>query len=196
MAALAIWFQETYTFSSRNAILLMVFIGLVAVSMAVQAIVQISISMKAAKTIKEIAATADELKERIVPLIETAMKVGQKSEELLQYTTPRMKVVSDNALKASDLLLETSGVVRASAQQFDLTIADANLRAQRQIARFDNIVTTTLNTTAEVIDTVTNGIRTPALRVAGFATQLRYGLGGVLAAVKSKTGSRLDNGNG
>jgi len=186
MAMLAMWFQETYVFSSGNAKLLMVFIGLVAVSMVVQAIVMVVLAARTSGLMKGMSASADEVKAKLLPLIDTVKDVSQSAQELMQQTTPKVNVITDNLVKASDVLLDTSNVVRASAEQFDVTIADANVRAQRQVARIDDMVTAVLATTTEVVETVSNSIRVPAQKIAGIASQLRYGLEGIYAKVRSK----------
>jgi hypothetical protein len=178
MAIWAMWFQETYVFSSGNAKLLMFFIGLVAVALTAQAVVLILMAVKAAKAAKELAATANELKARVVPLIETSMEVSKMSQSLLRETVPKVKLITDN-------LVETTNVARASAQKFDKTITDANLRAQRQVARVDGMVTAALTTTAEVADSITNGIKGPAQRIAVVATQAKFIAEGILDKIKS-----------
>ena len=178
IAMLAMWFQETYRFSSGSAILLMVFIGLVAISMVVQAVVIISVTMKAGKAVKELAETAQEFKARLVPLIETATDVSRMSQSLLHDTVPKVKVIADN-------LVETSNVVRTSAQQFDKTFADVNLRAQRQVARVDGMVSATLTATVEAVESIQQGVRVPVQKISAVASQLRYGLEGILARIKA-----------
>jgi methyl-accepting chemotaxis protein len=185
MAMLAMWFQETYTFSSGNAKLLMAFIALVAVSMFVQAIVTISVSLKAAKAMKDLAATAEEFKTKALPLItkalpliDAAMDMGHTAHTLLNETAPKVKLITDN-------LVETTNVVRHSAQEFDRTIADANMRTQRQVARVDGMVTAALTTTAEIVETVGNGIRGPVKKIAEIASQAKSAVEGVVARMKS-----------
>ena len=178
MAMPAMWFQETYTFSSGNAKLLILFIGLVAVSMVVQAIVTISVSVKAAKAVKEMAETAQEVKGKLLPLIETATEVSRMSQSILHDAAPKVKIISDN-------LTETSRAVRASAQQFDKTFADVNFRTQRQVARVDGMVTAALTATVEAVETVQQGIRVPAQKIAAMTTQARFALEGMFAKVKA-----------
>jgi hypothetical protein len=172
------WFQETYTFSSGNAKLLIVFIALVAVSMVVQAVVTIAVTVKAGKAVKEMAQTAEEFKTRLLPLIETATDVSRMGQSLLHETGPKVRLIAEN-------LVETTTIVRGSAQQFDKTIADANLRAQHQVARVDGIITAALTTTVEVAETIQQGVRAPVQKISVIATQLKYGLEGILAKVKS-----------
>ena len=182
---LAMWFQETYTFSSGNAKLLLVFIGVVAVSMAVQAVVQISISLKGFKAVKDMAAAAEELKQKVLPLIETTTAVAKSTQTLLHETTPKIRRITDNLVETSSVVVETSNVVRASVERLDKTVTDANLRTQRQVARVDGMVTAALTTTAEVMETVERGIRVPAQKIALIATQTKYVLEGMLAKIKS-----------
>ena len=185
---LAMWFQETYTFSSGNAKLLMVFIGVVALSMALQAIVQISISLKGFKAIKDMAATAEELKQKVLPLIDTSTAVARSAQALLHETTPKVRRITDNLVETSNVLVSTGNVVRASVVQIDKTVSDANMRTQRQVARVDGMVTAALTTTAEVMDTVERGIRVPAQKIALMATQTKYVLEGIFAKIKSAAG--------
>jgi hypothetical protein len=174
----ALWLQETYTFSSTNAKLLMVFIGLVALSLVAQAAVQVSVSLKAGKALKDLTETAEELREKLLPLIDTAMSVGKTAEALLKDAAPKVKLITDN-------LAETSDVLRSSATQVGRTVVDANLRTQRQVARVDGMVTAVLTATVVAAGAVQEGLRGPAQKLAGLATQARFGLEGLLDRVKS-----------
>ena len=179
---LAMWLQGTDAISSGNVklliVLIAVFIGMVAVAMVTQAIVQIAFSIKAAKAIKGLVATVDEFKEKTYPLIDSARQIGLATQSLVHDTAPKVKAIADN-------MLETSVLVRGSAQQFDKTIADANVRAQRQIARVDGMVTAALITTVEVAETIRHGIEVPARKMAVLATQAKAAFDGVLAKVKA-----------
>jgi uncharacterized protein YoxC len=186
MTLLAMWLQETYTFSAGNAKLLMIFIGLVAVSMAVQAIVVVVMAARTSGLVKGLSASVEELKTKLLPLIDNATHLTRSSQTLLDATAPKVKLIGDNLARASDMLVETSEVVRTSALRFEQTIADANYRTQRQVARVDGMVTAALTTTTEIVETIGNGIRVPTQKIMGIATQLRYGLEGLYAKVKSK----------
>jgi hypothetical protein len=186
MTLLAMWLQETYTFSASNAKLLMIFIGLVAVSMAVQAIVVVVMAARTSGLVKGLSASVEELKTKLLPLIDNATHLTRSSQTLLDATAPKVKLIGDNLARASVMLVETSEVVRTSALRFEQTIADANYRTQRQVARVDGMVTAALTTTTEIVETIGNGIRVPTQKIMGIATQLRYGLEGLYAKVKSK----------
>jgi hypothetical protein len=74
--------------------------------------------------------------------------------------------------------------------QFDSTIADVNMRTQRQVARVDGMVTAALTTTAEVAEAIGNGIRVPAQKIAVMVSQAKALVEGLLAKIKSKAGTR------
>jgi hypothetical protein len=179
MAMLAMWFLETDAISSGNAKLLMIFIGLVALAMVSQAVVQIAFSIKATKAIKGLVETVEEFKEKTLPLIDSARQIGLTTQSLISDAAPKVKAITDN-------LLETSEAVRGSAQRFDRTFADANVRAQRQVARVDGMVTAALTATVEVVETINQGVRVPARKVAMMATQAKFAFEGLLARLKAR----------
>ena len=68
------------------------------------------------------------------------------------------------------------------------------MRTQRQVARVDGMVSTALNTTAEIVDNVSNGIRGPVQKIAAIAAQAKAALEGLLDKIKSKTARSPFNG--
>ena len=156
MAMLAMCFQGTDAISEINTNLLTVFIGLVALAMLVQAIALVVLAAKSVKAIKGLTEAVDELKQKALPLIDSATQISRTAESLLSENAPKVRAIADN-------LLETSDIVRGTAQHFEETLSDANLRTQRQVARIDGIVTAALTATVEIVETIGNGIRGQAL---------------------------------
>ncbi len=175
---LAMWFQGTDAVSEINTNLLTIFIGLVALAMLVQVTALIVLAAKSVKAIKGLAETVDELKQKALPLIDSATQISQTAEYLLSENAPKVRAIADN-------LLETSDLVRGTAQHFEETLADANLRTQRQVARVDGMVTAALTATVEVVETIGNGIRRPAQKIASLAGQAKRFAEGLLAGIKS-----------
>ena len=101
MTMLAMWFQETYTFSSENEKLLLVFVGLVAASMTVQAIVIMVAVIKTAKAVKQMTATVDELKAKALPIIETAKDIGHTVQRVVNDNAPKVTHITDNLVETS-----------------------------------------------------------------------------------------------
>ena len=175
---LAMWFQGTDAISEVNTNLLTVFIGLVALAMLVQAITLIVLAARSAKSIKDLAETVDELKQKALPLIDSATQISRATESLLSENAPKVRAIADN-------LLETSDLVRGTAQHFEATLADANQRTQRQVARVDGMVTAALTATVEVVETIGNGIRVPAQKIASLAGQAKLFAEGLLVRIRS-----------
>jgi len=179
----AMWLLDTSQAADLH--LIMIFIGLIAVAIAVAAIVSIAISVKSLKTVKEAGATAEAIKAKALPLLDELTEVTKAARVLLQDAAPKVKTITDNLVKASDTLAETSEIARSAVQQVDATVADANRRAQKQVARVDNMVSAALTTTVEVAEAIGNGIRVPAQKIAVMATQAKVMAEGLLAKIRS-----------
>jgi methyl-accepting chemotaxis protein len=180
MAMLAMWFQDTDALSAIDTKLLIVFVGLVALALLVQAIALIVLAAKSVKAIKGLAASVDELKEKALPLIDSATEISRSAQALVTETAPKMRAIADN-------LVETSDLVRGTAQHFERTLADANLRTQRQVARVDEMVSATLTATVELVEVIGNGIRVPAQKIAALAGQAKLFAEGLLAKIRCYT---------
>jgi len=183
MTFFAMWVQEADMAGDHR--LMLIFTGLVAVAVVVAAIVMIMIAVKALKAVEEIGATAEEVKARMLPMLDEVREFSKAGREMLQDAAPKVKRITENLVKTSDSLADTSNSVRSAVGQLDNTIADANLRARRQVARVDGMVTATLTAAVEVAEIVVNGIRGPLQKVALMATQAKILGEGLLAKVKS-----------
>ena len=172
----AMWLQQPDLASTNH--LIMIFIGLVAVAMTLMAIAMIVLSVVAAKAVKGLMATVEEVKVKALPLIETANEISKTSQALLQDISPKVKTIADNIVQSSE-------AARSAARQTYATVTDVNLRTQRQVERVDGMVTAALTTTAEVVEAINHGIRGPLQKIAEVATQARYAAEGLLARIKT-----------
>jgi uncharacterized protein YoxC len=170
--------------------LIMIFIGMVAIAMVVMAVAMIVVALVAVKAAQGLTATVEEMKGKVLPLIDSATEISKTSQALLHDSAPKVKHITDNLVIASDTLAETSKSARAVVAQFDTTLTDVNLRTQRQVARVDGMVTAALTTTAEVAEAIGNGIRGPVQKIGAVLSQARYAAEGLLAKIKSMAGSR------
>jgi methyl-accepting chemotaxis protein len=183
MTFLAIWLQEASLADSHH--LVVIFIGLIAVAVAVASIVMMVIAAKALKAIQEMGATAEEIKGRILPMLDEVKEFSKTGREVLQDAAPKVKLITENLAKTSDALADTSNSVRLAVRQLDQTVTDANQRAQRQVARVDGMVTATLTAVVEVAETIATGIRVPVQKIAVMTTQAKLVGEGLLAKFKS-----------
>lgn len=170
------WLQSSDSISSGNSHLLMIFVGMVAAALTVQAIALIVMAVGAAKARKHGLEMAEDLKMKLLPLIAEA-------HAMVRDTSPKLKVITEN-------LVETSHVVRAKAAEFDATMSDANDRARMQIARVDTMVGKTLTTTQELMATLENAVRVPVREVAGIVNGLKAGLDVLIGKAKHGFGTR------
>lgn len=154
MFMMAMWQGlQSDSISAGNTKWLMIFIGLVAVSMAIQAVVVIAAAVAAMKTQKRVLAIAEELHTRATPIINSA-------EDMVRETLPKIKIISDNVVVAT-------GVVKAKAQEFDSTLTDVNVKTRAQVARVDGMVSTALTATGALAEMIHQGIRTPVKEALG-----------------------------
>jgi hypothetical protein len=173
------WLQDADSLSSGNSRLLMIFVGMVAVALIVQAIALIAMAVGAAKARKRGLEIVEELRTKLMPIMDN-------THSFIQDTAPKVKIITEN-------FVETSHVVRAKAQEFDVTASDLNSKARAQAARVDGIVTSALNTTTDVAETIQRGIKIPLREVSGIINGVKAGLDVLVGRAKG-FGSGRSNG--
>jgi len=172
MAMMALWQGlETDSISAGNTRLLMIFVGIVALAMLSQAIIFAFMALGAKRTQARVLVIAEELRARAIPILDTA-------EDLIKETVPKVKTITEN-------LLETSHIVRAKAQEFDVTLTEANRRAKAQIVRVDGMVETALTATGALAEMIHQGVRKPVLEISGLMNGVKAGLNVLLSKSKS-----------
>jgi hypothetical protein len=162
MLTMGMWLQDPDSISSGNSKLLMVFVGMVAVALVTQALAMIAMAIGAAKARKQALAIAEDMRSKIMPVI-------LSTRTMLEDTAPKLKVITDN-------FAETSHVVRSKAVEFDATMSDVNERVRAQVARVDEMTTSTLMATSNLATKVEQTIRVPVREVAGLVNGLKAGL--------------------
>jgi len=177
---LAMWFQGTIAVSNINTTLLTVFVGLVVLALLVQAFTLVVLAAKSVEAIKSLTQSVEEMKQKTLPLIDSVTEISRSAQAMVTETAPKMRAIADN-------LMETSDLVRGTAQHFEETLADANRRTQRQVARVDEMVSATLTATVELAEIVGNGIRGPAQKIASLVGQAKQFAEGLLARIRCYT---------
>lgn len=175
MVLSGMWLQDADAMSSGNTRLLMIFIGLVAVSMVIVAITVIIMAVGAAKTRKRVLEIVEEVREKAMPVISS-------THELIRDTAPKMKIITEN-------LVETSHIVRNKAQDLDATISEANSKTRAQVTRVDGMVTSVLDTTSDIAESIQRGIKVPIREVTGLVNGLKTGLDVLLGRSKGSSGA-------
>ena len=162
MTMSGMWLQDPDSLSSGNSRLLMIFVAMVAIAMVAQAIALIIIAVGAAKARKRGIEIAEEIRVKMLPII-------TGTHELIRDNAPKVKIITEN-------FVETSHVIRSKAQEFDVTASDLNAKTRAQAARVDGMVTSVLNTTAEISESIQRGIKVPVREVTGVVNGLKAGL--------------------
>src|ERR1700733_4338537 len=162
MMVLGMLVQEADTLSGRNTKLMMIFIGILAGAILVQTIIFLVMAIGLMKTQKKVMTIVEQVHEATLPTIK---KVG----ELVHDTSPKVRVIIDN-------LVETSHVVRAKAQEFDVTLTDVNDRTRKQVAHVDGMVSSALQATADLAASVSRIIQIPVREVSGLVNGFKAGL--------------------
>jgi len=163
MLMMAMWQGlQSDSISAGNTRLLMVFIGVVALSTLTQAVFVILAAIGAAKTQRRVLEIAEALHSRATPIID-------KTEDLIKETLPKIRTISDN-------LVETSSVVKAKAKEFETTLSDVNQKTKAQVARVDGMVSGALTATGALAEIVHRSIKTPLIEMAGVVNGFKAGI--------------------
>jgi uncharacterized protein YoxC len=171
------WLQDVDSLSSGNSRLLMIFVGMVAVAMLAQAIALIAMAVGAAKARKRALAIVDEVRAKALPAIES-------TQDFVRNYAPKMMTLAEN-------LVETSNIVRDKAAEFDATLSDVNSKARAQTARVDDIVTSVLKGTAEVVNSIQQGVRVPVREFNGLMNGLKAGVDVLVGRAKGFGNGRV-----
>jgi hypothetical protein len=156
------WLQDAGSLSSGSTKWLVVFVGIVAFSMLAQAIALIAVAVGAAKARKRGLEIAEEVREKLMPLV-------AGTHDIIRDAGPKVKIITEN-------LVETSHVVRSKAAEFDATASELNMRTRAQAARVDGMVTSVLNTTADISETLQRAVKVPVREFAGLVNGFKAGL--------------------
>lgn len=156
------WLQDGGSFSSGNSRWLVIFVGVIAAAMIAQAIAVAVVALGALKAGKRALDIVDDMRTKLMPMVES-------THEMVQDARPKVKIITEN-------LVETSHVVRAKAAEFDVTASELNMKTRAQAARVDGMVTSVLNTTADISETLQRAVKVPVREFAGLVNGFKAGL--------------------
>lgn len=158
-----LWLQENGNgLSSDSTFWLMIFVGIVALAMLVQAIVVAITAYGAIKIRRRAMEIVEELRLKALPIID-------RTHGLVHDLDPKIRTITDN-------FVETSHVVRSKAQDFDSTITDVNQRARAKAARVDDMVSSVLDTAEGVGTAAKKAVKVPAREFSGIMAGLKAAL--------------------
>jgi hypothetical protein len=147
---------------NSTQILLVVFIGIAAVSILMQAGFTVAMFVAARKAQKKLLALADDVRLHALPAIIS-------SRELIQDLSPKLKIITEN-------LASVSTTVRSKTDQVGGLVGDVTGRAQAQATRVDGMVKGTLDQLTFAVHAIEHGVAVPIRQVNGILNGLRAGV--------------------
>lgn len=146
---------------------LIVYTGIVAFAVLVEAIALGALAFAAAKLMKQVAELTNEAKGKVYPILESVRDISEKGQHIAEVarnvavdTEPKIKRVTAN-------LADTSDVYRAKVAQVDTLLTDATEKAQRQSDRVDSMVSSALTRTGEIASNLQHAVASPFIKTAG-----------------------------
>jgi hypothetical protein len=176
-------FQAQDSINSGNSKLLMIFIGIVAISMLAQAAVLVGSALFALKAQKELTSELKEFRAR-------AAEVLEKSHQLVTELTPQVRSITAKVESITTHVEQLTALVHQKADEFSPTISaanqtilaanqtvlEANLKTRAQINRVDKLVSSALDATVRLGVAIEQGIAKPGREIAGVLSGLKVGL--------------------
>jgi len=153
-------FQSGDPMTGHDMHLLMIFAGVIAGAMVLQAMGLIGSAIFAAMMLKRVDHLTDSFDQKTTPIM-------KKAEALIDDLGPKIRAVSTNVEQMSYTVREKCDEIGETLSQINRTVGDANMKTRIQVARVDGIVTEALVATEEVSRVVQDGIRTPVRQIAG-----------------------------
>ena len=97
-----------------------------------------------------------------------ARPVVASTNEFIREMTPKIKSITDD-------VVEISHTVRAQVTDIDSTLSDVTAKARAQAERVNGMVSSTLNSTSNVVTSVERGVKLPFREIAGVVAGIKTG---------------------
>jgi hypothetical protein len=154
------------------------FVGILAFALLFQAIGMVIFAFRALVVLKDLKTSVDEAKVKALPLVSNMYDITLTTQAILTDMAPKLKIISENATEVSYTVRQTvdqlDHTLRQTVDKAAVTFDDANFRTQRQVARVDAMVASTLAATSEIGATIHQGIRVPIRALTEMMTQSRH----------------------
>lgn len=187
---LATWLQEADMANSLH--LMSIFIGVLAISIALLMLGLIIggavVSMLVIKEIRKVTDLTTELQRRSGPIMEEVTVISKHTREVLEESRPKIQKITDHLVDMTAAVRDSSMAAKAAVMNVEGTVTDASVRAQKQVAKVDTMISNAIHTTSEVIQSIEHGIRVPVQKITVVANQARFIAEGLFDKIKSMTG--------
>jgi len=144
-------------------LVLVIFTAVTAFSLLLQACCLLVMAVVVLKAAKKMHAVTEEVKGKALPVISSA-------QTLLDDISPKLRT-------ATSELSDLSQKVRHQAQNVNQTMDNALTKANAQIHRIDEILTSTIKAVDHASKSIESAVASPTRRVSGLFHGVRVGLG-------------------
>ena len=185
-------FQVQDSINSGNSKLLMLFIGIAAVALLIQALVLLGVAFGAMKAQKELARELSEFRHKASAFLDKANSLTVELSPQIRDITSKVNTITGHVEKIAGLVHqkadELAPTVTAANQTIlaaNQTVADANFKTRAQINRVDEIISGALDATVRLGVAIERGISVPSREVAGILSGIKVGIGTLLNGARS-----------
>lgn len=163
-------------FTRHDIHLAMIFLGIIALALVVQAIGVLISSAFGAKLLRQVNSIADIVETKTGPILD-------KTNQMLQDLAPKVQTITDKVQSLTENAEQISATVRVKVDELGVTVSELNetvremnVRTAMQVARVDGIVSDALHATEEISQTLQQGIKGPVRQIAGIIAGVKAGL--------------------
>lgn len=157
---------------------LTIFVGILASALLLQAIGLVVFAMRALVVIQDLKTSIDETKAKALPLVGNLHEITLTTQTILADLAPKLKIITENVTEVSHTVRQTVGqldhTLRQTVDKAGATFEDANFRTQRQVARVDSMIASTLAATSEIGASIHEGIRVPIRAITEVVSQSKH----------------------
>ena len=170
---LAMW-QNAVPATEHDVHLIMIFVGIAAVSIAFLALVVLAGSIATMVISRKVHAMVERVEAQTTPIL-------AKSNALIQELTPKVHAISNNVEQMTYTVRAKVEEIAVTVDAINQTVTDLNYRTKAQVGRVDGLVTEAMNTTEHVSRSVQDGIKAPIRQVTGIVAGVKTGIETFLA---------------
>ncbi len=123
----------------------MIFIGITAIAVLLQAGVLLGIFLTVRKAVQIGKEQADEYRVKLTPIIDGSSKLIDTANELVSSTQSMVKGIRPHLESAASELANMASDIHAEANRLQVSVDEVAQKARQQVDRVDNMTTSVLN---------------------------------------------------
>jgi len=165
--------------------LLMIFIGIVAVSMFLQAMVTVGLGIAAFKAQRKLLGHLEEFKAKALPLIDKSHALVVELGPQVHKIAATVETITEHVERIAAVVHEKTDEIAPTITAANLTVQDVNLKARAQVSRVDHMVSSVLDATVRLGVAIEQGIARPSREIAGVLSGFRAGFDTLLRGART-----------